>query len=467
MSASINQKDTIAALATPVGEAGVAVIRISGSLASKILNTLFKPASKSQEWQSHRLYYGELLDSNSKILDYAMAVWMKTPHSFTGEDVVEFHIHGGRYLALKTLETIFSEGARMAKPGEFTERAFLNGKIDLTQAESVADMIAANSELSLHLAHQQWRGALSKPVLALRESLIECLVHLESAVDFPEDDLDSLNRPKINNIFLESLKQINLWINDYEKGRILREGLRVVLLGKPNVGKSSLLNQLVQEDAAIVHSQAGTTRDPVEKNIVLGGLAIKLVDTAGLRKIAGEVESIGIERSLAWYEKADLILAMFDLSRPLDQDDQDLLNLLGSKPVLFIYNKMDLNAQWDPKDLYEKFNLIKVENIREISISAKNSEGLKDLEKIIPESFGLADFIRKEQFFINQMRHREALSKARIALEAASKSLDLSSSPELVASDVLLATQYLGQIIGEVSVEDVLEAIFSKFCIGK
>ncbi|MBF0493273.1 MAG: tRNA uridine-5-carboxymethylaminomethyl(34) synthesis GTPase MnmE [Deltaproteobacteria bacterium] len=467
MSASILLKDTIAALATPIGEAGIAVVRVSGPLASKILFTLFKTVLKSDEWQSHRLYYGELFDSSNKILDYAMAVWMKGPCSFTGEDVVEFHIHGGQYIALKTLEAIFTEGARSAKPGEFSERAFLNGKIDLTQAESIADMISANSELSLRLAQRQWQGAFSKPVAVLRELLLECLVRLETAVDFPEDDLDFLDRPKLKKIFWEALQQITCWIVDYEKGKILREGLRVVLLGKPNVGKSSLLNQLVQEDAAIVHSQAGTTRDPIHKNIVLAGLTIQLIDTAGLRNSAGEIEKIGIERSLAWFEKADLVLAMFDLSSPLDNDDLKLLSLLGSKPVLLIYNKKDLRPQWDPHLLYEHFNLKRPVQIKSLLISAKNAEGIRELEKIIPELFGLSDFKRKEQFFINQIRHCEALNKAKVSLEMASRALDSAASPELIASDVLMAIQYLGEIIGKINTEDILDSIFSKFCIGK
>lgn len=458
----LEKQSTIAALASPQGEGGVGIIRISGSEAPYLLKKTFQggPVSLS-DWQSHHLYLGKLMDQRGAFLDSCLAVWMKAPHSFTGEEVVEFHIHGGPLIAQKVLEEIYSLGFLPAEPGEFSLRAFLNGKMDLTQAEAIADMIQAQSDLSLKLAQDQWAGSLSKPVSELRQKLLEALVHLEAAIDFPEEDIEILEVSKIKQELETTLSQLKSWLKDYELGRILREGLTLALVGKPNVGKSSLLNYLVKEDAAIVHDQPGTTRDVIERKIVLGGLAIRLLDTAGIRKTKETVENKGIEKSIAWLEKADLILALFDSSEPLTQDDRDLSSLLTSRKALFLFTKSDLPEKWDTNDLLSK---------REapfLKISTKTGAGMADLERQIPSMFGLQEINKPGHFFVNQLRHKLALEKSIDCLSQALEAMKQKLGVELIATDVMRAAQSIGEIIGEISNDHILADIFSRFCIGK
>lgn len=458
-----NFHDTIAALATPPGVGGVAVIRMSGILAPEILQRMFQgSAAHFQDWQSHHLYYGTLVNSKEELLDHALVVWMKAPHSFTGEDVVEFHIHGGRLIAGKVLEAIYQIGARAALPGEFSQRAFLNGKMDLTQAEAIADMISAQSEQALKLAQQQWSGALSKPVSELRKKLLEALVQLEAAIDFPEEDIELAELSQIKKILAEAQAQLKDWLADYELGRILREGLSVALVGKSNVGKSSLLNYLVREEAAIVHEQPGTTRDMIEKQIQLGGFSLRLIDTAGIRETNEFVEKAGIERSKVWLDKADLLLALFDTSVPLSQEDFDLFQILLKKKSLLLLSKSDLTSRWALKDLVSRESPPPF-----LAISTKSQQGLKELSSIIPGLFGLDQLEKGSHLLTNQFRHKKALEQSLENLHQAMNGIENKSSPELIASDVMRAAQFLGEMIGEVSTEHILEEIFSRFCIGK
>lgn len=454
---------TIVALASPSGEGGVAVIRMSGPQSPEILAQLFSGSLASfQDWQSHHLYYGKLKNLKSEWLDSCLAVWMKAPHSFTGEDVVEFQIHGGKLIAWKVLNAIYECGARAALPGEFTQRAFINGKLDLAQAEAVADMISAQSDQALKLAQNQWAGSLSKPVSELRKKLLESLVFLEAAIDFPEEDIEILQSSQIRQILQAAREQLELWIADYELGRILREGLVVALIGKPNVGKSSLLNYLVREEAAIVHDAPGTTRDVIEKRINLGGLSLKLIDTAGIRETAELVEKEGIKRSHLWLEKADLVLALFDSASPLSSEDFTLLSLISGKKSLILLTKSDLKASWSLEGLLDNASDRQV-----LRISTKSPNSLKDLEQKIPSLFGLEDLEKVNCVLINQLRHKRALEQSVVFLKQAIESLDASASPEWIAGDVMQAAQCIGEIVGEVNVETILEEIFSRFCIGK
>ncbi len=456
-------QDTIAALASPSGEGGIAVVRISGPLAPDILKKMFRGGpTLFDNWQTHHLYYGRLLDIQENLLDHALAVWMKAPRTFTGEDVVEFHIHGGRLISLKVLEAIYHCAARPALPGEFSQRAFLNGKMDLTQAEAVADMISAQSEQALKLAQDQWSGALSKPVSELRKKLLDALVYLEAAIDFPEEEIEFAELSQIQEILESSYKQLKAWIIDYELGRMIREGLSVVLVGKPNVGKSSLLNYLVREEAAIVHDEPGTTRDIIERKITLGGLLIRLLDTAGIRETQEKVEQIGIQRTKAHFERADLVLALFDSSVPLGQEDLDLAKSALKRKSLFLINKSDLKAQWLPDDLFPASM-----SAPYLNISLKTHQGLSELEKGIPELFGIHELGKGSHLLINQLRHKQALEQAAKCLELAILSVQKNRSPELIASEVMRATQFVGEIIGEISSEHILEDIFGRFCIGK
>jgi len=454
---------TIAALATPAGEGGVAVLRLSGSQSPQILKVLFKGGPPQlSDWQSHRLYYGKIQDRNGELLDRALAVWMKAPTSFTGEDVVELHLHGGRLIAWKVLDCLYREGARQALPGEFSQRAFLNGKMDLCQAEAIADMISAQSEQALKLAQQQWEGALSKPVSELRKKLLEALVFLEAAIDFPEEEIELLENAQIQKILEAANLQLKTWIEDYALGRILREGLLVVLVGKPNVGKSSLLNYLVRDEAAIVHDAPGTTRDAIEKRINLGGLALRLIDTAGIRDAQEFVEQAGIQRSKAYLEKADLVLALFDTSCPLSSEDFDLIPLLSGKKAILLLTKSDLSPQWEMAALPPELRAHPF-----LNISVHAASGLTALEEKIPSLFGIQDLNKAPQVLMNQLRHKQALEQASHCLCQALEALQKKVSPEWIASDVMNAAQHIGEIVGEVNHEHVLDEIFSRFCIGK
>jgi len=467
------------------------VVRVSGPLAPEILGKMFqgsfvganlvfarngihdgrtdpdghRQGSPLQDFDSHRLYYGKILSPSGALLDQGLAVWMKAPRSFTGEEVVELHLHGGPLIARKVLEAIFELGARPAKAGEFTERAFLNGKMDLTQAEAVADMIAAKSERALRLAQSQWQGELSAPVGRLRASLLDLLVNLEAAVDFPEEDIEIIDRDGAGKLLQDSIRQIEAWISDYETGRLIREGLSVVLLGKPNVGKSSLLNRLAKEEAAIVHSEPGTTRDAIERAFQLGGLTLKVVDTAGIREARGEVERVGIERSKRWFEKADLVLALFDSSAPFTEEDRQVAGLASTKRAFFILNKADLPPAWDPSPLLSFY--IKDGMGQVLSLSAKTGAGIQDLEEALPSFFGLNALEKSDHLLLNQLRHKKALQDARASLERAQEGLRKRLSPDLIAAELMAGSHHLGEIIGELNTDQILEEIFSRFCIGK
>ncbi len=466
------QTETIAALATAPGEGGIAVLRISGPKAPQILTTLFRPAflrngskTSPEDYESHRLYYGKIFGPQNTLLDEGMAVWMKAPRSFTGEETVELHIHGGRLISQKILEVIYHLGVRPAEPGEFSQRAFLNGKIDLSQAEAVADMIAARSDQALKLAQAQWKGMLSKPISILRASLLDLLVLLEAAIDFPEEDIDILDRKSTLKKMDGALDQMQEWLDGYERGRILREGLIVALIGKPNVGKSSLLNALTREEAAIVHAEPGTTRDVIEKQIQLKGISLRLIDTAGIRDATGEVEREGIERSRRWLARADLVLALLDPSRALEPEDFAIFSHLENKKILLILNKQDLPSVWTLNDLTTRFPFLS--QAPSCQISAKTGWGMKALEDKIPALFELEEFQKMESLILNHERHRVAIEKSVAALRTAREGLMAGISFELISADVLQAANAMGEIIGEVTTEHILEDIFGRFCIGK
>ncbi len=464
MSLSLPQTDTIAALATSPGEAGIAVIRMSGPLAPLLLEKTFKKSSlNSQKWESHKLYLGKIYHEKD-FLDEALAVWMRAPHSFTGEDVVEFHIHGGKLIAWKVLQALYSLGARPAAPGEFSQRAFLNGKIDLIQAEAIADIISASSEKALALAQAQWEHA-SGPIELLRSRLMELLMQLEASVDFPEEDIEIIDYSKAIDLAKGSLRQIEQWIENYELGRLMRDGVVVALVGKPNVGKSSLMNYLSREEVAIVHEEAGTTRDVLEKRINLRGYSFRFIDTAGIREAEGAVEKIGIEKAKRWIEQADLVLAVFDLSRKWENEDAEILTLASRKRALYFCNKNDLAPKWNPTDVFSSLNLTSSKYIA--SVSVKASKGLQEIEHLLIDAVDLQIDEKQNFLFLNQVRHKKLLEQASASLKQAIVNLEEKASPEWIVADLYSSVESLGEIIGVVAREDVLDNIFSRFCIGK
>ena len=454
------EEDTIAAIATPPGEGGIAVIRISGADAENIATKIFARAQgKNGRLASHRLYHGEIHEPQSNcMVDDVLLTIMRKPRSYTGEDVVEIHCHGGAFLSRKILGLALSQGARQAEPGEFTKRAFLNGKMDLSQAEAVLDLIRARTDKAAALALTQARGELSKWVHGLREELLDILVQVEAAIDFPEEEIELLKRPdviqKIGNLRSEILDIIST----YEWGRLFREGARVCICGRPNVGKSSLLNALLGQERVIVTPVPGTTRDVIEEAINLDGLPVVLWDTAGLRETDDQIEQMGVNLSRQYLEKADALIVVLDGSTRLTQDDEVLLRNVEARKVLIAVNKDDLPQVLSPEDLSRFSDSI-------VRVSAKSGEGINVLQKKLRDL--VIDCEREPAMVLTNLRHRNALLRGETALRHAETTLEEGYAAEFVAVDLNETRNALGEIIGTVSDEDILERIFNTFCIGK
>ena len=454
------EEDTIAAIATPPGEGGIAVIRISGADAENIATKIFARAQgKNGRLASHRLYHGEIHEPQSNcMVDDVLLTIMRKPRSYTGEDVVEIHCHGGAFLSRKILGLALSQGARQAEPGEFTKRAFLNGKMDLSQAEAVLDLICARTDKAAALALTQARGELSKWVHGLREELLDILVQVEAAIDFPEEEIELLKRPdviqKIGNLRSEILDIIST----YEWGRLFREGARVCICGRPNVGKSSLLNALLGQERVIVTPVPGTTRDVIEEAINLDGLPVVLWDTAGLRETDDQIEQMGVNLSRQYLEKADALIVVLDGSTRLTQDDEVLLRNVEARKVLIAVNKDDLPQVLSPEDLSRFSDSI-------VRVSAKPGEGINVLQKKLRDL--VIDCEREPAMVLTNLRHRNALLRGETALRHAETTLGEGYAAEFVAVDLNETRNALGEIIGTVSDEDILERIFNNFCIGK
>ncbi len=474
--------DTIAAIATPPGTGGVGVIRISGSEARVVAAEIWRGKQTLPTLESHRMYYGDIIN-DGRVLDQALLVWMQAPHSYTGEDVVELQGHGGAILLEQILQCVIRAGARLARPGEFTERAFLNGKLDLAQAEGVADLIHGRSELALDLARDQLTGKLSEKVQQLRQDLVVMRAQLEAMIDYPEDeDVQGLRHDEVAERVGRVMTQIETWLNLYEEGRRRREGVRVALVGRPNVGKSSLLNALLGEDRAIVHDVAGTTRDVVREPLHLGGVLIQFSDTAGLRQDAAvdAVESEGIRRSWQQVEEADLVCAVFDASQELNDADQEIYDAVKAQPHLVVLNKSDLPCCFDPVSLRaQRSNLMnsseavgspRLDEARDdgavLMVSAKAGTGLDQLKATILEH-ALPHGRASTEVFLSNLRHKVCLEATQQALQEVKASAQNQAGLELMAADLLVATNHLGEITGEITHEDVMTEVFSRFCLGK
>jgi tRNA modification GTPase len=458
--------DTIVAIATPPGKGGIGVIRLSGPKAAEALTKVFRGRREVSRFESHRLYRGRFLHPETEeLLDEGLAVWMRAPHSFTGEDVVEVQVHGGPLLLSHLLETFVQLGLRPAEPGEFTRRAFLNGKMDLLQAEAVAELIHAGSEAALKNAKAQVAGRLSGDVRILRERLVRLLAQVEAAIDFPEEDIETDSREAI----LRELRAIRAvlgeWLERFALGRLLREGVRLALIGRPNVGKSSLLNRLLGEERAIVHHRPGTTRDLVEGAVSLGGVLFQVFDTAGIRVGEEEVEQEGMRRSRKAAAEADLTLWVLDGSDSLREEDRLILTDLPEK-VLVVANKRDLGTAvsgfpvaWQiPQALLER---------PWVRVSAVTGEGMDELKRRIMAEVGLDALEGKAQACLNNARHRRALVEGNTALSRAESALTGSLPAECLAADLRAGAAALGALLGAVSSEDILDKIFAEFCVGK
>lgn len=457
-------EDTIAAIATPPGRGAIGVIKISGENSLEILEKIFKPLKPRSHFESHRFYYGFIVDPDTEEkIDEVLVVYMKKPYSYTREDVVEIHAHSGYVNLRKILELVLREGARPAQPGEFTLRAFLNGRIDLAQAEAIEEIISAKSEKALKLAISSFSGKLSEKVNTLREKLLFALAQVESAIDFPEEDIEIMNPPEIIALIKsEIIPEINQLIQSYEEGKIYREGINLVISGKPNVGKSSLMNALLKKERAIVTPIPGTTRDFLEEEAYLKGLPVKLIDTAGLRETEDPVEKMGVERAFQKLKEADLVLFLIDVTEPPSEEILNLYEKVKEYPHLTVLNKIDVK----PNFLGDWRNfLINKEEVIEISVKEEINLDLlsqKIYEKIISERSTSTPEVAPN------LRQKASLEKAKKHLEDAIRELNKKEPlPELVSIELRAAISSLSEIIGEVTTEDLLSEIFSRFCIGK
>ncbi|AQS12252.1 tRNA modification GTPase MnmE [Clostridium saccharobutylicum] len=456
--------DTICAIATPIGEGGVAIVRISGEKALDIAAKIFLAKNKQdiKQMQTYTMRYGNVIDlDNNEIVDDVILSYMKGPHSYTGENVVEVNCHGGVVATNRVLNQIVKAGARLAEPGEFTKRAFLNGRIDLSQAEAIMDIIKAKTDLSMKSAMMQSNGSLSKEIAELRKYLLNVLALIEYAVDFTEDDEDVVDDNLIIQIkdgINKTLLRVKNLLKNADEGKIIRDGLNVVIVGKPNVGKSSLLNALLKEKRAIVTDIAGTTRDVIEEYINLDGIPIRITDTAGIRDTEDAVEKIGVQKSKEKIEEADLIILMLDTSREIDNEDKAITDFIKNKKYITLLNKVDLNGKL-PEDLAESLD-------NKIEVSAKTGFGLDTLKEEIKKLF-FDGKIDSESLIISNTRHKQALYRALENCDIALDRVNANEYLDLISIHITTAMKALGEITGDELEEDLLNKIFSEFCVGK
>jgi tRNA modification GTPase len=456
------QEDTIAAIATPIGEGGVAIIRVSGPDAEKAVRALFvHPRQHGIKLRSHMLYQGSIRDPHTSfILDRVLLTVMRRPRSYTGEDVAEIHCHGGAFLVERILGLVLAQGVRHAERGEFTKRAFLNGKMDLSQAEAVLDLIRSRTDKGIQLAAQNAEGVLSKWVGDLRQELIEILVQVEAAIDFPEEEIELLNRRALTAKITALRKKISMILTTYEWGRLYREGARACICGRPNVGKSSLLNALIGDSRVIVSAIPGTTRDVIEESLNLDGLPVVLWDTAGIRETEDEVEKTGVGLSLKHIEKADAVIVVLDGSESLTQEDVSLLVNIDHDKSLIAINKSDLEQRLDVVEAKQ----IVAESCL-VPVCAMDGSGVAELKSKLRQL--LLGRSIESPVILNNLRHRNSLFRGHEVLATALEALERGDPPEMLAFNLQEARESFEEIVGIVTNDDILERIFSDFCIGK
>jgi tRNA modification GTPase len=456
-------EDTIAAIATALGEGSIAVVRVSGPDAIETVAKLFKSKQNLREATSHTVQYGWIVDPhNDRVLDEVLVTVMNGPRSFTAEDVVEVSTHGGIVAVKSVLELIVRHGARLAEPGEFTKRAFLNGRIDLSQAEAVIDLIRSKSDRAFQIARRQAEGALSKQIFPMRQQLIELLAHVEVNIDYPEHDVEDVTAGVIRDHCSSVLKQVQELLIRANEGKILREGIVTVIVGRPNAGKSSLLNALARENKAIVTDIPGTTRDIVEENISLSGIPLRLLDTAGIRETSDTVERIGVERSHGALNEADLILLVLDHHEPLHQDERKLLNQLKDRSTIVVINKIDLPGLLEIGEVEQDYTSERI-----VYLSAKEGSGIEHLEKAVSSLFFSGEVESGDLTYVSNARHIALLYQTKQSLEDAISASYERVPIDLIQIDIAASWESLGQILGDAAGESLLDQIFSQFCLGK
>lgn len=457
-----NLNDTIAAISTAIGEAGIAIVRMSGDDSVNIIDKIFVSASgkKMAEAENRKFLYGHIADGD-KLIDEVLVVKMKGPHSYTAEDIVEIHCHGGVVSVKRILNLILSKGARLAEKGEFTKRGFLNGRIDLTQAEAVIDMIKAKTDISFDMGLNQLSGALSEVLNKLKDELVSMQALIVANIDFPDEDIEDAAYHDLMERLDKILEKMDNLLDNSKNSRLLRDGINTVILGKPNVGKSSLLNGLLKYDRAIVTDIAGTTRDIIEDYINLDGVLLKITDTAGIRETDDEVEKIGVNIAREKLKEADLVIAIFDISRDFDKDDEEILNLIKDKKHITILNKDDLDQKISDEEIEKYF---KDDYLR---LSVMENESVKKIENLIIDLFFDGELQISSDSILSNIRHINALKEAKKALLEVNESLKEKVFLDLIEVDLENVISHISEITGTITTEDILDRVFSDFCIGK
>ena len=456
-------EDTIAAVATAYGEGGIGIIRISGENALPILQEVFEFYGDADTFVSRRMTYGRIIDKeNNQLIDEVLAVYMKGPKTYTAEDVVEINCHGSMVSLRKTLALVLRKGARLAEPGEFTKRAFLNGRLDLSQAEAVIDLIKAKTDRSFDIAVSQLEGELSGRVGAIREKLLDVLVNITVNIDYPDEDIEELTYVELKKNISEINDMIRILTSSASAGRMIREGIRVAIVGKPNVGKSSLMNGLLRESRAIVTDMPGTTRDTIEEAISIKNIPVYLTDTAGIRETTDTIEQIGIEKTKEAFNSADFIIFILDGSEELTEEDRLIMEYIGERNALVLINKNDLGQKIDAHEIRDA-----MPGVRVIQTSLIKGEGITEIEDTIEELVYGGRISQKESLMVNNVRHIELLNRAADSLRDAYNMADAGEALDFIEVDVKNAYELLGEITGETVSDDIINEVFSRFCLGK
>lgn len=463
MKGQIIMETTIAAISTAMSASGIGIVRMSGAESMDVISRIYRSKNGGKnikDVKSHTIHYGYIFDGE-EVVDEVLVMVMRAPRTYTGEDTVEIDCHGGVYAMKKVLETVLRNGAQIAEPGEFTKRAFLNGRLDLSQAEAVMDVIQAKSAVALKSSLQQLKGSVLRAIKEIRSAILYQIAFIESALDDPEHISLEGYPEKLRKIVDEEYEKVETLLKSADDGRMIQEGIKTVILGKPNAGKSSLLNFLVGEDRAIVTDIAGTTRDTLEEYISLHGISLRIIDTAGIRETEDVVEKIGVGKAKKMAEDADLILYVVDSSLPLDENDREIMELLGGRKSIVIYNKTDLESAVDIKELKEKTGS------PVIPVSVVEETGITELEETIKKMFFRGEISFDDEVYITNARHKTALEKALESLKMVRESIETGMSEDFFSIDLMSAYESLGKIVGESVGEDLVNEIFSRFCVGK
>lgn len=453
--------NTIAAISTATGNGGIGIIRMSGKECFQILNKIFKPINANEEINGYTMKYGHIIDENNNIIDEVLVSYFKAPKSYTTENMCEINSHGGFIVERRILEECLKNGAIMAEPGEFTKRAFLNGRIDLIQAESVIDLINSKSEKEAKASISQLEGNLSKNINEIKENLLDLMADVEASIDYPEYDIEEVTNNKILSVINVIKIKLEKLSSSFKNGKFLREGIKTAIVGKPNAGKSSLLNNILNEERAIVSDKKGTTRDTIEEFVTINGISLKLIDTAGIRNTTDEIEKIGVEKSKKIIDNAELVIAIFDGSQALENEDYEILNLIGNKNAILLVNKMDI------VDGSLVINELQKYNKDIIKISAKTGDGVEKLYDRIYEMYKINDIELDDGEILTNIRHKGQIDEAIKSINAVKDTIDNHMPVDIIEIYLKQVLADLGKITGDDISEDIINEIFSKFCLGK